>query len=160
MTMADRIAVMDHGVLQQVGTPLEIYNDPDNLFVARFIGSPGMNILDARVEGDCAVVGDTPVPLGARYGTPSGRVQIGIRPEFLTLSGSEGLPVTVTRVEDVGRHRILRADHKGQALNVILPDGAEVPTGQVRLVFDPARTLVYADDWRVSPAGASVERAA
>ena len=44
MTMADRIAVMDHGVLQQVGTPLEVYNDPANLFVARFIGAPGMNL--------------------------------------------------------------------------------------------------------------------
>ena len=48
MTMADRIAVMDHGVLQQVGTPLEIYNNPANLFVARFIGSPGMNLLHGR----------------------------------------------------------------------------------------------------------------
>ena len=48
MTMADRIAVMDHGVLQQVGTPLQIYNDPANLFVARFIGSPGMNLLHGR----------------------------------------------------------------------------------------------------------------
>ncbi len=48
MTMADRIAVMDHGVLQQVGTPLEIYNNPANLFVARFIGSPGMNLLEGR----------------------------------------------------------------------------------------------------------------
>ena len=48
MTMADRIAVMDHGVLQQVGTPLQIYNDPANLFVARFIGSPGINLLHGR----------------------------------------------------------------------------------------------------------------
>jgi glycerol transport system ATP-binding protein len=100
------------------------------------------------------------VPLGVRYGSVSGRVQIGIRPEFVSLSASEGLPVTVTRVEDVGRHRILRADHQGRALNAILPDGTEVPAGQVRLVFDPARTLVYADDWRVAPAGSSVERAA
>ena len=47
MTMADRIAVMDHGVLQQVGTPLEVYNNPANVFVARFIGAPGMNLLRA-----------------------------------------------------------------------------------------------------------------
>ena len=49
MTMADRIAVMDHGVLQQVGGPLEVYNNPCNVFVARFIGSPGMNILGGRL---------------------------------------------------------------------------------------------------------------
>ena len=48
MTMADRIAVMDHGVLQQVGTPLEVYNNPANVFVARFIGAPGMNLLKGR----------------------------------------------------------------------------------------------------------------
>jgi multiple sugar transport system ATP-binding protein len=48
MAMADRIAVMDHGVLQQVGTPLQIYNDPAKLFVARFIGSPGMNLSHGR----------------------------------------------------------------------------------------------------------------
>src|SRR5258708_262707 len=47
MTMADRIAVMDHGVLQQVGTPIEVYNNPVNIFVARFLGSPGMNLLKA-----------------------------------------------------------------------------------------------------------------
>src|SRR5258708_16904793 len=54
MTMADRIAVMDHGVLQQVGTPLEVYNEPRNTFIARFIGSPGMNLLEGRLyeEGD------------------------------------------------------------------------------------------------------------
>ena len=49
MTMADRIAVMDHGVLQQVGTPLEVYNNPANVFVARFIGAPGMNLLQGHV---------------------------------------------------------------------------------------------------------------
>ena len=48
MTMADRIAVMDHGVLQQVGTPLDVYNEPRNSFVAQFIGSPGMNLLEGR----------------------------------------------------------------------------------------------------------------
>jgi len=64
MTMADRIAVMDHGVLQQVGTPLEVYNNPVNVFVARFIGAPGMNLLKGRpAESDRGLVIDLG-PLG------------------------------------------------------------------------------------------------
>ena len=65
MTMADRIAVMDHGVLQQVGTPIEVYNNPANVFVARFIGAPGMNLLAGRpAESDRGLVVDLG-PLGA-----------------------------------------------------------------------------------------------
>jgi len=160
LTFADKVVVMHDGRVVQMGTPQDLFETPAHTFVGYFIGSPGMNILDAKVEGDRALVGNTTVPLGARYGSVSGRVQIGIRPEFVTVSASEGLPVTVTRVEDVGRHRILRAEHEGRALNAILPDGTELPAGQVRLVFDPARTLVYENDWRVRPDGNSFERAA
>ena len=71
MTMADRIAVMDHGVLQQVGTPLEVYNNPANMFVARFIGAPGMNLLKGRpAESDRGLVVDLG-PLGATPALPA-----------------------------------------------------------------------------------------
>jgi glycerol transport system ATP-binding protein len=160
LTFADKVVVMHDGRVVQMGTPQDLFDVPAHTFVGYFIGSPGMNILEATVEGDRARLGETALPLGASYGKPAGRVQIGVRPEFVTLGTSEGLPVTVTRVEDVGRHRILRAEHQGHALNAILPDGAEIPAGPVRLVFDPARTLVYADDWRVQPTGSSIERAA
>ncbi|TIX81954.1 MAG: ABC transporter ATP-binding protein, partial [Mesorhizobium sp.] len=71
MTMADRIAVMDHGVLQQVGTPLEVYNDPANVFVARFIGAPGMNLLKGRpAESDRGLVIDLG-PLGVTPPLPA-----------------------------------------------------------------------------------------
>jgi glycerol transport system ATP-binding protein len=160
LTFADKVVVMHDGRVVQMGTPEDLFEVPAHTFVGYFIGSPGMNILDATVDGDRAVVAGTTVPLGARYGRPTGRVQIGIRPEFVSVSDSEGLPVTVTRVEDVGRHRILRAELGGRALNAILPEGVTVPAGQVRLVFDPPHTLVYADDWRVRPEGSSFERAA
>ncbi len=160
LTFADKVVVMHEGRVVQMGTPQDLFEVPAHTFVGYFIGSPGMNILDATVEGDRAMISGTPVPLGARYGKPSGRVQVGIRPEFVSVSDSEGLPVTVARVEDVGRHRILRAELGGRALNAILPEGVTVPTGQVRLVFDPPHTLVYADDWRVRPEGSSFERAA
>jgi multiple sugar transport system ATP-binding protein len=81
MTLGDRVAVMRSGVLQQVGTPMELYNDPANLFVAGFIGSPSMNFLPAEIEGDRVrlPIGDVPAPQGQR---PSGgRLIAGIRPE-------------------------------------------------------------------------------
>src|SRR5205085_9269422 len=64
MTLGDRVAVMRAGVLQQVGTPAELYNDPTNLFVAGFIGSPAMNFMPAKLQGDTAQlpIGTLPIP--------------------------------------------------------------------------------------------------
>ena len=66
MTLGDRVAVMRAGVLQQVGSPMELYNEPKNLFVAGFIGSPAMNFMPATVEGDTAQAAD-----GRRRGCPT-----------------------------------------------------------------------------------------
>jgi glycerol transport system ATP-binding protein len=128
--------------------------------VGYFIGSPGMNLLDARGEGDRAVVGGHSLALGGSYGRPEGRVQIGIRPEFVTPVSGEGLPVVLRRVEDVGRHRILRAEFEGREINAILPEGTPMPADGIRLAFEPSRTLVYANDWRVRPEGTRMGRAA
>ena len=86
MTLGDRVAVMRGGVLQQVGSPMELYNNPANLFVAGFIGSPGMNFLPARIEGDVAklpmVDVKLPQELRERLGRLEGKnVIAGIRPE-------------------------------------------------------------------------------
>jgi multiple sugar transport system ATP-binding protein len=86
MTLGDRVAVMRGGVLQQVGSPMELYNNPTNLFVAGFIGSPGMNFLPARIEGDVAklpmVDVKLPQELRERVGRAEGKPLIaGIRPE-------------------------------------------------------------------------------
>jgi glycerol transport system ATP-binding protein len=66
------------------------------------------------------------------------------------MTEGEGLPVTVRRVEDVGRHRIVRAELFGQRLDVIVDEGAALPAGAPRVAFDTARINVYADDWRVA----------
>jgi multiple sugar transport system ATP-binding protein len=86
MTLGDRVAVMRTGVLQQVGTPMELYNEPVNLFVAGFIGSPAMNFMPATVEGDTVKlpIGDVRLPreLHERVGRVQGKPLIaGIRPE-------------------------------------------------------------------------------
>jgi glycerol transport system ATP-binding protein len=152
LTFADKVVVMHDGRVVQVGTPEELFERPEHTFVGYFIGSPGMNLLDARVEGATAIVGGTEIPLGADYGRPEGRVQIGVRPEFVTMAeGAGGLAVRLKRVEDVGRHKIIRCDFEGQAVNAIAPEGAEVPADLSRVVFDPAAVNVYSDDWRVAP---------
>jgi glycerol transport system ATP-binding protein len=81
-------------------------------------------------------------------------VEIGVRPEFVRLASGEGLPVTIRRVEDVGRHRILRADLGGVPINIVASEEEALPGGDARVVFDPARVGVYADGWLVEGGGA------
>ncbi|MGR3496642.1 ABC transporter ATP-binding protein [Citreimonas sp.] len=151
LTFADRVVVMYDGRVVQIGTPEELFERPAHTFVGYFIGSPGMNVLAARVEGDRAYVEGTEIPLGAAYDTPRGKVAIGVRPEFVTLTAGEGLPVKIRRVEDVGRHKIVRADFFGTDINIIADEGDEIGADMTRVHFDPAHVNVYADDWRVEP---------
>ena len=151
LTFADKVVVMYDGAVVQMGTPAELFERPAHTFVGYFIGSPGMNLLAAHVDGNVAMVEGVQVPLGAGYSGLKGKVEIGIRPEFVRLSANgTGLPVKLRRVEDVGRHRILRADFFGREINAVLEEGAAVPADASRLTFDPARINVYADDWLVT----------
>jgi multiple sugar transport system ATP-binding protein len=108
MTMADRIVVMHDGAVEQIGTPLELYDRPDNLFVAQFIGSPAMNVLEGvvrRVEGRWRVEAQGalwPAPAGttATEGQP---VHYGVRPGDITLAdAAHGVPAKVIVVEPTG----------------------------------------------------------
>jgi len=147
MTMADRIAVMDHGRLLQVGTPLEVYNNPSDTFVARFIGSPGMNLIPARVDGDTAHMdGIGALTLTAAPGTA--QVLAGFRPEVVHPDDDGPLAMGVEIVEHIGARTIvhlragetevkavLDAEHtaprEGQAFRF------RVDAADIRL-FDPA----------------------
>ncbi len=124
LTFADRVVVMHDGRVVQLGTPEELFEKPGHTFVGYFIGSPGMNVLDAKVEGRTAYVAGHEIPLGAGYSGLNGRVQIGIRPEYIRFDATSGVPVTVRRIEDVGRHRIVRADFAGTLVNAVLPKGS------------------------------------
>ncbi len=148
LTFADRVVVMHDGRVVQVGTPQELFERPEHTFVGYFIGSPGMNLFEAELSGDRAAIAGHEVALGARYPL-SGSAQLGIRPEYLHL-GAEGLPFTVTRVEDVGRHRIVRGELAGTKVNVLAGEGVEIGT-EPRLRFDPAGINIYRNDWRVAP---------
>jgi len=150
LTFADKVVVMYDGRVVQMGTPEELFETPAHTFVGYFIGSPGMNLVDARVAGTTAHVADAKVDLGAAYEPVSGRAQIGIRPEYCTLTAGPGLPVTLRRIEDVGRHRILRAELFGQPFNILAPEGMAIGADMTRVAFAPGKIGVYADDWRVA----------
>ena len=155
LTFADKVVVMYDGRVVQMGTPQELFETPQHTFVGYFIGSPGMNVLDATVTGDKAVIGGHQIDLGHGFAPLDGKVELGVRPEFTRLAtGEAGLPVTIKRIEDVGRHKIVRADFNGSEINVIAEEGAEISPDMNRIVFDPAGVNVYANSWRVAPQGA------
>jgi multiple sugar transport system ATP-binding protein len=103
MTMGDRVAVMNEGRLQQVDTPLNLYRRPANLFVAGFIGSPQMNLIEAKTDGGAANIGGYRVPVALPSDAPE-RITVGVRPESWRLVGDDegGLPVTALVVEELG----------------------------------------------------------
>ncbi|KRC56722.1 MULTISPECIES: ABC transporter ATP-binding protein [unclassified Nocardioides] len=160
MTMGDRVAVMKDGVLQQVDTPLALFDRPANAFVAGFIGSPAMNLLSGRTSGDgVAVVDgvDFVIPRAAAA-QASGAVTLGVRPEAWRVVGpqEDGFAVTVQVVEELGADSYLYATPPGVDL-AARPAGELVPqivvrldqrTGlrrgqEVRLAVDPAAVHVF-----------------
>jgi multiple sugar transport system ATP-binding protein len=103
MTMADKIVVMNHGVVEQIGPPLELYDHPANLFVAGFIGSPAMNMFEGRIEDGAFRMGDGlawPLPPNGSGARPA-EVIYGIRPEHLRID-PDGIPAEVQVVEPTG----------------------------------------------------------
>jgi multiple sugar transport system ATP-binding protein len=144
MTMADRIAVMDHGVLQQVGRPIEVYNDPANTFVATFIGAPGMNLLKGRpvrtdrgMAVDLGPSGVTPplAPALARAAEAAGgEVVYGFRPEQTQLAAG-GITAPVTFVERIGARSIVHLGEGAVAFKAVFEKGVPLSVGDVARVL-------------------------
>ncbi len=117
MTLSDRLVVMKDGEIQQIGTPLDVYNAPANTFVARFLGSPSINLIAGRLarENDApflAAAGQAwPVPPGLLPQSRTAEVVLGIRPEDLAISISEGtgVPATIDIVEPMGSLNVVYA---------------------------------------------------
>jgi multiple sugar transport system ATP-binding protein len=121
MTMADRIVVLQGGVVQQYDTPEVVYERPANQFVAGFIGSPAMNFFAVELRGNAAVFANdgTPAPLDAaglaRLKTAVGKGVFGVRPEHFEVvaTGSSGVPVLVKLVEPLGSDTLIHFDLAG-----------------------------------------------
>src|SRR5690349_16157946 len=123
MTMGDRVCVLKDGLLMQVGTPRELYDHPNNVFVAGFIGLPAMNLLELPVADGGVKLGDTVHPVERSVLTgASDRVTLGVRPEDLELS-DRGLAVQVDVVEELGADAYIygRAVGTGRGESEIAP---------------------------------------
>lgn len=151
LTFADKVVVMYEGEVVQIGTPEELFDEPAHTFVGYFIGSPGMNIIPAEVHGSKANIGNHTAMLRGTYGDLNGKIELGIRPEFVSMKNSgSGIPATVQAVEDIGRFKIVRTTVEGHDLNVLLKEGESVPS-EPKLTFEASRINIYLNDHLVRP---------
>jgi multiple sugar transport system ATP-binding protein len=141
MTMADRIVVMNAGRVEQIGSPLELYDNPANLFVAGFIGSPAMNFIPGKVSG-----GRVEMRGGVSFALPEGskaqgEVILGVRPEHLAVS-DEGLPAEVVVVEPTGADTQIYCKLAGVEVSAVVRERHEFrPGANIRLT--PQSTLLF-----------------
>ena len=131
MTMADKIVVMHDGIIEQTGTPLDLYNKPANLFVAGFIGSPKMNFLDS-----------SSLPEVIKKHAPKGAVTFGIRPEHLRIQEKNALPLDVRSVEQLGSDSYLYGSTiDNQEISIKLNTQTSIKGGEsVKVGFDEGET--------------------
>ena len=116
MTMADRIVVMHDGVIEQIGTPLDLYDRPNNLFVAGFIGSPAMNMIGGVMDGQTFIAADgTRIDLGRGAGNSGRPVTLGVRPEHFSLDPN-GVGAEILTVEPTGSETQVVARFAGQEI--------------------------------------------
>src|SRR5437660_1588673 len=160
MTMGDRIAVMNLGILQQVGTPPTLYDNPVNVFVAAFIGSPAMNFATAKADDGKLVLGGTTLHLSGEAAKAAAQnrgrdLLIGFRPEDLGLKGDGRaddvhIPAQIDVVEYLGHEELIHAQSEGHEIVALVPSEQKVQAGQeVKFaiqsnklhVFDPETEL-------------------
>jgi len=152
MTMGDRIAVMDGGLLQQVAPPQALYAEPANTFVARFLGSPGMNLIPGVAAEDAVTVAGGTVPLRDALLplAPVGRSLIaGVRPEGLRLDAAGSLEASVVIVEQLGAEAHIIATLDDGTRVVVRQEASRPSPGlaeTVRIAADPAAVHLFVGD--------------
>lgn len=131
MTMANRIVIMESGMIQQVGAPLEVYDKPANVFVASFIGSPEMNLLEGVVAGSDVVVNGMRIPLGKKPELFDGaEIVLGIRPEHVEVGVGE-LRFIVRLVEQLGIRTLCSGTCDGLFMRIMLERRDDLAPGDV-----------------------------
>jgi multiple sugar transport system ATP-binding protein len=152
MTMADKIVVLKNGTVEQVGPPLELYDKPGNVFVATFIGSPAMNIMDGKLSDGVFVAKDGQrVPLDQSLDRHAAKgktaAKLGIRPEHISVSPDNrknGLEALVESVETTGAATYVSCTTSGTPINAVVSDRLEITPGQtVRLTFGAGRVHLF-----------------
>lgn len=176
LTLADQVVVMQDGRVLQRGTPTELFERPEHVFVGHFIGSPGMNVLPCAVAGDALEIttktgattrlflpklaarvrGTGAGPAQGDPGASAGKLELGVRPEFLSLSEralatERAAPVQIAFIAPQGGFQIVRVALGEHALHVKLPSDQPVRTGETRwLEFPEDHTHLYRDGGRVA----------
>jgi multiple sugar transport system ATP-binding protein len=148
MTMADKIVVMHDGIVEQIGTPLELYDKPDNQFVAGFIGSPAMNFLHGKVKANGSAGFEGPngvkLPLGTAPANSDGRPAVyGIRPEHFTIA-DDGADAEIVVVEPTGSETQVFAKLGGEEIVAVFRERHKFEPGdKVRLKPDPGLVHLF-----------------
>jgi multiple sugar transport system ATP-binding protein len=159
MTMGDRVAVMRDGVLQQCDTPRGLYASPVNAFVAGFIGSPAMNLIEGSLEAEGVSLGSTLIPIPREITERLGRngsrtVTVGMRPEHLELvPAGQGFPAAVSLVEELGAEAYVYAQMTGDdgrslaasshVIVRVVPSDAPTPGTRVHLRLKEGTMLLF-----------------
>lgn len=137
MALADMLVVMNAGTVEQIGAPMELYERPASVFVARFLGAPPMNIMTGAIEAPGRVRLENGETLGydaAHFGPPRGAaVAVGVRPEQMGFSATDGLAFTIAAVEELGAGRLVHGAAGGAPVTVAQPSAAPAPTLRLRI---------------------------
>ena len=144
MTMADKIVVMQGGHIEQIGSPLEVYDRPANTFVASFIGSPAMNLIPAVVRGGAAEVGGDRVALPVGDLVEGQKIIVGMRPEHLNLA-EQGVAATVQVIEPTGSETHVAARMLGHEITAVVRDRLGLRPGQ-EVHFQPVTEALHVFD--------------
>ena len=150
LTFADKVVVMNYGCVLQIGTPEELFQKPAHTFVGYFIGSPGMNFFDVEITGNKAKLFDAEIELNQKYKNLSGKLELGIRPEFITLTNNvNDIKIDIDRVEDVAHHKIVRARYNNKKINLIVSEDQKITDGMTYMSLNKEKIIVYVDSWLV-----------
>ena len=146
MSISDVVVVMRGGVIQQVGAPMEVYDDPANLFVAEFLGTPPISVFEGEVREGGLYIGDERVL--SVEGAPLGKVFVTVRPEGYVLSDEGEFTVGLSGVEVMGRDMSVVATHPASlrgAFRAIIPSDSRIEAGtqSLRMTLRPTKVDLY-----------------
>lgn len=149
MTLSHRIVVLHNGMIQQIETPEEIYIRPRNVFVATFVGSPRINLLESVIEDSKIKCDALTFPLGdlipgeKQCGITSKKAILGIRPEDIIVGTADGIEADVILIEPIGSQAILTLQISDIQLRAIIPASQNIPAGKVKIGLDAAKFHIF-----------------
>jgi multiple sugar transport system ATP-binding protein len=154
MSICDSIVVMKDGILQQIGKPQEIYDEPDNLFVAKFLGTPQINVFEGSLKGGKVFIGDSPVlDAPETKGQQDKKVYVAVRPEGFVVDENGPLECGFINREVMGRDTSVIATHPaftGENIRAIIPSEKTINTGDGKVRFSVKNTKVRIFDYETN----------